>query len=87
MRREAIQNNLFDRVAMCQTGRRTTEFLDRLERLIPWGEIIPVVSHQDAPRKNGGTPGYPHKVLVRCTVLQQWYGLPDPQIEKQLRKL
>jgi len=85
MRREAIQNKLFDGVAMSQAGRRTTEFLDRVEKLIPWGEIIAAVSHEDAPRKNGGAPGYPHKVLVRCMLLQQWYGLSDPQMEEQLR--
>lgn len=85
MRREAIQNSLFDSVAMNQAGRRTTEFLDRVEKLIPWDEIVAVVSRQDAPRQKGGTPGYPHKVLVRCMLLQQWYGLSDPQMEEQLR--
>lgn len=70
---------------MSQAGHRTTEFLDRVEKLIPWDEIITVVSRQDAPRKDGGTPGYPHKALVRCMLLQQWYGLSDPQMEEQLR--
>ena len=84
MQREAIQNSLFDSVPMNRAG-RTTEFLDRVETLTPWDEIVTVVSRQDATRQKGGAPGYPHKVLVRCMLLQQWVGLSDPQMEEQLR--
>lgn len=60
---------------------------DRLELMklqIDWKPFINIVA--DAFDDNDETGGRPHtdeRVLVRCMLLQAWYGLSDPELEYQ----
>lgn len=60
---------------------------DRLELMkqqIDWGPFIPIVKEAfDNDTKVGGRPNTDEKVVVRCLLLQAWYGLSDPELEFQ----
>ena len=79
-----------DAAALELGGPRTTAFLDKCERLIPWDSLAASVadvfrrpSKDAAPR--AGRPHWPLKLYVKCLMLQRWFGLSDPQLEEQLR--
>jgi len=57
----------------------------RFERLIDWEAFRPIVAgmfHNDSER--GGRPNVDEVVMVKLLVLQQWYGLSDPELERQV---
>src|SRR3989344_5329127 len=60
---------------------------DRLELMkqqIDWDPFIPIVKDAfDNETKSGGRPNTDEKVVVRCLLLQAWYGLSDPELEFQ----
>ena len=58
------------------------EALERLSNLIAWNEIEALLSGVHG--KKMGAPAYPALVLFRALLLQQWYGLSDPQLEEAL---
>lgn len=65
-------------------------FLDKCERLIPWGELARSVAGVFArPAQGevsrGGRPHWPVLLYVKCLMLQKWFNLSDPQLEEQLR--
>jgi IS5 family transposase len=60
---------------------------DRLAKInsaINWERFRPIIKamyRNDTPR--GGRPNTDEVVMVKLLVLQQWYGLSDPELEKQ----
>jgi IS5 family transposase len=60
---------------------------DRLELMkeqIDWKPFIPIIkSAFDNDTEVGGRPNTDEKVIVRCMLLQSWYGLSDPELEFQ----
>lgn len=76
--------SLFSYVLQEHGGVRPTEFLARMDALVPWAEIAselePVVYDGTT-----GRPGFPVITLVKTLLLQQWYGLSDPEAEDQIR--
>lgn len=76
--------SLFSYVLQGHGGVRPTEFLARMDALVPWMEIAselePVVYDGTT-----GRPGFPVITLVKTLLLQQWYGLSDPEAEDQIR--
>jgi len=60
---------------------------DRLELMkqqIDWDPFIPIVKDAFDNNTNiGGRPNTDEKVVVRCVLLQSWYGLSDPELEFQ----
>ena len=59
--------------------------LARVERLIDWEAFRPIVAglyRNDGPQ--GGRPNVDEVVMVKLLVLQQWYGLSDPELERQV---
>jgi len=56
--------------------------LDRLSELIDWGALEGLLWRVHAAPV--GRPGYGPLVLIRCLLLQQWYGLSDPGLEEAL---
>jgi pilus assembly protein CpaE len=58
-------------------------FLDRMERLAPWGELLSLVESHDLPAESGQPlAGLP--ILLRIYFLQQWFNLSDPGAEEAL---
>jgi len=59
--------------------------LTKIEPLIDWDAFTPIIQglyHNKTPR--GGRPNMDPVVMVKLLVLQQWYGLSDPELERQV---
>jgi IS5 family transposase len=67
-------------------GPRTTRFLQTCAELVPWDELARTLAPLFPEHgEKGGRPFWPAAVMVRCVMLQKWFGLSDPQLEEQLR--
>ncbi len=56
--------------------------LERIDDAVDWERLGQVVAGvHAAPR---GRPSYPPLLMVKVLLLQQWYGLSDPQLEEAL---
>ena len=77
MRRTFGQLTLADGLVAQRSGA-----LDGIAKLVDWAALETLMSSiQAAPV---GRPGYGPLVLLRCLLLQQWYGLSDPGLEEAL---
>jgi IS5 family transposase len=59
--------------------------LARVDSLIDWETFRPIITsmyHNNTPR--GGRPNVDPVIMVKLLVLQQWYGLSDPELERQV---
>jgi len=82
MRRELGQMRFGDQlVAELGQGRGSRE-LERIEALLDWVAIKEVLSPIYASSTGG--PSWPVESLLKVMLLQQWYGLSDPQMEEAL---
>lgn len=66
-------------------GPRTAAFLDCCQALIPWQELADSIRPLFPEQPQGGRPFWPAVVMLKCVMLQKWYGLSDPGLEEQLR--
>lgn len=67
------------------TSRKTrkAQFLDEMERVVPWGALLALIAPH-APRKDKGRPPFGIEVMLRIHFLQQWFGLSDMAMEEAL---
>jgi IS5 family transposase len=59
--------------------------LAKIEPLIDWEAFTPIIAglyHNQGPQ--GGRPNIDEVVMMKLLVLQQWYGLSDPELERQV---
>lgn len=63
-------------------GAGANALLDRVVQLVDWSEVEALLSAIYSGRM--GAPAYPALALFRALLLQQWYGLSDPQLEESL---
>jgi IS5 family transposase len=59
--------------------------LAQIEPLIDWEAFTPIIAglyHNQGPQ--GGRPNIDEVVMMKLLVLQQWYGLSDPELERQV---
>ena len=63
--------------------RRKRQFLDEMERVVPWSELIALIEPY-YPRGKTGRPPFGIAVMLRIHFLQQWFGLSDPAMEEAL---
>lgn len=66
-------------------GPRSRRFLELCEELICWEELVQAIAPLFPRHEQGGRPFWPALVMIRCVLLQKWFGLSDPQLEEQLR--
>ena len=58
--------------------------LAKIEPLIDWEAFRPIIKGlYDNGTPKGGRPNVDEVVMVKMLVLQQWYGLSDPELERQ----
>jgi pilus assembly protein CpaE len=58
-------------------------FLDRMEQVMPWGELLALVESHDLSADSSQPPvGLP--ILLRTYFIQQWFNLSDPGAEEAL---
>ena len=63
---------------------RRERFLDEMNRVVPWAELVAVVEPVYPKAEGPGRPpvGIDRMLRVRC--LQQWFNLSDPTVEEAL---
>lgn len=62
---------------------RREQFLDEMNDVIPWEELIAVIKEYYPKAGNGRQP-MPMERMLRIYFMQQWYGLSDPAMEDAL---
>ncbi|GAA4409891.1 IS5 family transposase [Quisquiliibacterium transsilvanicum] len=62
---------------------RKRQFLDEMNRVVPWPELVELV-RAHAPAGKRGRPPFPVETMLRIHFLQQWFGLSDPAMEEAL---
>ena len=76
--RSYLQRDLY------KTVEKLGDRLAEVEPLIDWEPFNPIVAGlytNDGPQ--GGRPNVDPVVMVKMLVLQAWYGLSDPELERQ----
>lgn len=62
---------------------RKREFLEEMERVVPWGVLVQIVAPY-YPKAKTGRPPFGIETMLRIHYLQQWFGLSDPAMEEAL---
>ena len=62
---------------------RKREFLDEMQRVVPWAELIALIDPH-YPKGKTGRPPMGIATMLRIHFLQQWFGLSDPAMEEAL---
>jgi IS5 family transposase len=68
-----------------QTSKRTRrrEFLEEMERVVPWSDVVALVAPY-MPEGKRGRPPFAVEVMLRIHFMQQWFTLSDPAMEEAL---
>ena len=62
---------------------RRREFLDEMDRVVPWTELVAEIA-PFMPEGKRGRPPFPVESLLRIHFMQQWFTLSDPAMEEAL---
>ena len=62
---------------------RKREFLDEMNRVVPWAQLVALIEPH-SPRAKTGRPPFPIETMLRIHFLQQWFSLSDPAMEEAL---
>jgi len=62
---------------------RKREFLAEMERVVPWQELIALITPY-APDGKRGRPPFPVETMLRIHFMQQWFTLGAPAMEEAL---
>ena len=62
---------------------RKREFLDEMNRVVPWAALVELVA-MHAPEGKKGRPPFPIETMLRIHFMQQWFTLSDPAMEEAL---
>ncbi|AVT12055.1 IS5 family transposase [Paracidovorax avenae] len=70
------------------TAKRTRrrEFLGEMEKVVPWAELVSLVSPY-LPDGKRGRPPFPCETMLRIHFMQQWFALSDPAMEEALHDM
>jgi transposase, IS5 family len=62
---------------------RRREFLDEMNRVVPWSVLVALIEPH-YPKGKTGRPPFGIATMLRVHFLQQWFGLSDPAMEEAL---
>jgi IS5 family transposase len=65
---------------------RKREFLEEMERVVPWAALVQVVEPY-YPKAKTGRPPFRVETMLRIHYLQQWFALSDPAMEEALHDM
>ena len=80
MKQKSFASTGFERVTK-RTRKR--EFLDEMNLVVPWSELVALIEPH-APSGKTGRPPFAVATMLRIHFLQQWFGLSDPAMEEAL---
>ena len=60
---------------------RKREFLEEMERVVPWDALVQIVQPY-APKGKTVRPPFGIEMMLRIHYIQQWFGLSDPAMEE-----
>jgi hypothetical protein len=59
--------------------------LGEVEKLVDWESFRPIIGEIYSNKGGkGGRPNYDEVLMIKMLVLQQWHGLSDPELERQV---
>ena len=99
MERKLVQPTFTDALVLDYGSPRMAKFFAEMQSVIPFDELAaPLralyaegrVDHDGAgagapAARKGGRPHWPLVLMVKCLLLQKWFGLSDPGLEEMLR--
>ena len=62
---------------------RKREFLEEMERVVPWKVLVEIIEPH-WPKSKTGRPPFAIEAMLRIHYMQQWFGLSDPAMEEAL---
>ena len=65
---------------------RKREFLDEMNRVVPWAALVELIS-PCAPEGRRGRPPFAVETMLRIHFMQQWFTLSDPAMEESLHDI
>lgn len=65
---------------------RKREFLDEMDRVVPWQKLIALIEPY-YPKGRTGRPPFPIATMLRIHFMQQWFSLSDPAMEEALHDM
>ena len=70
------------------TAKRTRrrEFLDEMEKGVPWADLVALVLPY-LPEGKRGRPPFSPEIMLRIHFMQQWFALSDPAMEEALHDM
>jgi IS5 family transposase len=71
-----------------QSSKRTRRraFLEEMDRVVPWTELVSLIS-PFMPEGRRGRPPFAVEVMLRIHFMQQWFNLSDPAMEEALHDM
>lgn len=63
---------------------RRERFLDEMNRVVPWAELVAVIERVYPKAEGPGRPPVGVERMLRLHCLQQWFNLSDPAVEEAL---
>lgn len=85
MERNNLQPTFLDGLTNDLGGKRTAEFFDKCNMLIPWDQLAtPLKDMYSNHTAKGGASNWPVVMMIKCMLLQRWFGLSDPMLEEML---
>ena len=71
-----------------QSSKRTRRrvFLEEMDRVVPWSELVALISPY-MPEGRRGRPPFAVEVMLRIHFMQQWFNLSDPAMEEALHDM
>lgn len=66
--------------------KRKREFLDKMERVVPWSALVQVVEPY-YPKAKTGRPPFGIETMLRIHCLQQWFALSELAMEEALHDM
>ncbi len=70
-------------LSLCTRRTRKAVFLDDMQRVVPWAELLALIAPH-APRASTGRPPFELETMLRIHFMQQWFGLSDVAMEDAL---
>ncbi|MBX5857181.1 IS5 family transposase [Pseudomonas aeruginosa] len=65
---------------------RKREFLEQMDKVVPWSTLVQIVEPH-YPKAKTGRPPFAIETMLRVHYVQQWFALSDPAMEEALQDM